>query len=71
MCLLFGLLGPCICLFTKLLCPMVRYWWAKGRRVIVYLNDDIGMAQRDKLYSASNTAASWFCCSFSEVPVGA
>ena len=28
-------------MFTKLLRPLVRYWRARGRRILVYLDDDL------------------------------
>ena len=39
----FGLSTACY-VFTKLLRPLVKYWRAKGRRVIVYIDDGIGAA---------------------------
>ena len=48
----FGLARACY-LFTKLLRPVVRYWRAKGLKVVVYLDDGIGMAHKDKARAAS------------------
>ena len=39
----FGLSTACY-VFTKLLRPLVKYWRAKGRRVVVYIDDGIGAA---------------------------
>ena len=54
MCLLFCLfcLGSACYLFTKLLRPVVWYWHVMGMRVVVYLDDGIGIAQRDKVHAA-------------------
>ena len=48
----FGLSAACY-LFTKLLRPVVRYWRARGLRIVVYLDDGIGMAQKEKAPAAS------------------
>ena len=36
----FGLSSACY-IFTKLVRPLVRYWWERGLRVIVYLDDGL------------------------------
>jgi len=36
----FGLSSACY-LFTKLMRPLVRYWWGRGLKAIIYINDDI------------------------------
>ena len=36
----FGLATACYA-FTKLLCPLVKYWRMQGLRIIIYLNDGI------------------------------
>ena len=36
----FGLSSACY-IFTKLLCPLVRYWRSQGLRIIVYLDDGL------------------------------
>ena len=50
----FGLVSACY-LFTKLLRPVVWYWQAKGILVVVYLDDGIAIAQRDKVHAASKS----------------
>ncbi len=39
----FGLATACY-MFTKLMRPLVRYWRARGLRVVVYLDDSLGAA---------------------------
>ena len=36
----FGLSSACY-IFTKLVCPLVKYWQAQGLRIIVYLDDGL------------------------------
>ena len=49
----FGLSSACY-IFTKLVCPLVKYWRAKGLRIIVYLDDGLcAMAGEDKAAEAS------------------
>ena len=49
----FGLSSACY-MFTKLLRPLVRYWRAKGLRVLVYLDDGLcAVAGRQKALEAS------------------
>ena len=49
----FGLSSACY-MFTKLLRPLVRYWRAKGLRILVYLDDGLcAVAGRQKALEAS------------------
>ena len=49
----FGLSSACY-MFTKLLRPLVRYWRAKGLRILVYLDDGLcAVAGRHKALEAS------------------
>ena len=38
-----GLATACY-IFTKMLSPLVKFWWGKGMKVVVYLDDRIGAA---------------------------
>ena len=38
--LLFGISSASY-IFTKLIRPLVRYWWSKGLRILVYLDDGL------------------------------
>ena len=50
----FGLSSACN-MFTKLLRPLVRYWRARGRRILVYLDDDLyATAGRQRELEASH-----------------
>ena len=47
MCLLYSPLAshqPTTYMFTKLLHPLVRYWLARGIRILVYLDEGLGVA---------------------------
>ena len=48
----FGLSSACY-MFTKLLRPIVRYWRANGLRIVVYLDDGIGLEQQHEAAAAS------------------
>ena len=49
----FGLSSACY-MFTKLLRPLVRYWCAKGLRIVVYLDDGLcAVAGRQTALEAS------------------
>ena len=43
----FGLATACYA-FTKLLRPLIKYWWGQGLWVLLYLDDDIVAVKGEK-----------------------
>ena len=49
----FGLSTACY-VFTKLLRPLVRYWRARGIRIVVYLDDGLAVAADEQSAHAAS-----------------
>ena len=54
----FGLASACY-VFTKLLRPLVKRWWAMGLHIILYINDGIcGATSKEKCSEDKKTIMS-------------
>ena len=57
-------------IFTKVLRPLVKYWWGKGVKIVVYLDDGIGAGKGHKGSTEASTCVknTLIKCCFVEHP---